>query len=205
MAVILSGFNLYQGEVNSTKGNTIWLINNESQKETPLTLDNASIVDQTQPGHVLRVLLENDGVISRIYNKTTDIVYSIKDGHLAPQLAKVHAIKQAMLMGIPFLGMLYGALFVVSMSTHFITLKGPALSERMTTLLTSALIYSAALFGGLGLTLWVHPSFALIPLLGPGIAAYLGIKKLSEIDNELAEALSYLVKTGTPTINAAPA
>ena len=194
----LTGYTTHEGTVNETKGDTIWLT--RDGKDFPVEV--GSSAEQILPGHHVRVLLSPKGKVLRLFNRATDLVYSQLEGKAEPNEAKSDAIRLAILVGIPAAGMFLGFFFWAGFLVHLASSYQPARFrwKGIRILIETAILYFI-------------PWLAVIPLsnqygnrgsvfvivvvvFGPGIMAYLGIRRLQAVHDEYAEVLTRMVREG---------
>ncbi|EPM5457619.1 hypothetical protein ACTM5Z_004331 [Salmonella enterica] len=182
MKFTLKDFSLSEYTIIDIRGNTLWLSGDE-----PFQVS-SYIAERTQIGHQVRLLTDSKKRVYRLYNLTTDHIYSIRH---AKESANTSAIGVTCFCGIPVIGAAIGGFFVVPALILLALGRGGEGAIRMilTVLLTTFAYVSIGLYGILEMN-----SF-LVAIIGPIIVTFIGSKYLFNIESAYADQLTEAVRS----------
>lgn len=194
----LNGFTVQEGTVKETKGDTIWLQNND--KDIPVT--SGSGAEHVQPGHYIRVLFSPKNQVVRIFNKNTGLVYIQDDGKTPKDEANRAAIQMGIFFGLPVIGAIF-ALFALPRflgEYAFGDVPHGLRTKYIGVVLKTALGYfvpviiAVLLEQVFGKKDGIMMIGVFLLLVGPGYMIYRGFKKMFAIEADYADALTEMVK-----------
>lgn len=195
----LKGYEIQEGTVKETKGHTIWLT--QKGKDVPITA--GPEVEHVRPGDQVRVLFSPKNGVVRLYNKSTDLVYAQQEGKTAPAYANKQAIRLAILLGMPVIGLLFALGFLFDMLKRIFLdrdIPKQLRSQMRGWLAITVIAYFApwVIVGlGFGPDAFKGPlaGWAMAVLvLGPAIVIYFRMRRLFAIEANYAESLTRMVK-----------